>query len=76
MYIHVHTGWTLVKNTNTKTMEGEPFIKSPLMRYRTWGGDKDKTERYVYVQPSSHLYQLDVHHIPVTGVTVLVGGNI
>ena len=51
-----------------------PGATQPLLSYKSWYY-KDKIDRWVYGFPYSHLYQLDVHHIPITGVKVTVSFN-
>lgn len=50
-----------------------PGATQPLLSYRSWSNiGKTHVSRYVYGYPYSHLYQLDVHHIPISGVRVTV----
>ena len=51
----------------------DEFEKLPFSHYKTWRlKDSNSTQRVLYFYHSSPLHQLDIHHIPISGVKVLV----
>ena len=76
MYIFLLTGWTVDAKANPQHPAGaggpSPSLTIPLISYRTWLTNPNTATRYIYVYPFSHLYQLDVHHIPISGAKVMV----